>query len=688
MSAPYIDPSLSGQAATGPTLTPGSSEPDTREDGPTSKSKARFRTMAFPRKRAVTACDTCRWKKTKCGNERPVCASCAKNEWPCSYDPRLDHASFDPASLLILEKLNLTLQKLGDLDQEVKSQKTSRVIDDPRFTARTATTSSPSDVAFNATPSSSASVAPSDCLQVPTAFASAETILSWPVFNSRWPRNCLSQELLINSLPTAHRDPDSVKRGQGINEESVPGLVERFLQLVHSKNPVFHTRQIREAARHVAEYGIGWDASSCVVLLACALGVMARPYDPSPEAGLLSDRTSLLEASQLLKTSDMFYQVARKRIGLLEPSIVAGQCHMLAGIYLMYTLHPLEAWAAFHQAGSVYTLYLRSKAALQERSNGMDFTPSNSDRRLEQRLYWTVLKSECEFRVQLDLPQSDLYKLDYPFLFPSPPSPSSPVASPEDQIGDPGSVSAASTSSQLHSLVSASSPQHAEEQTWFYYLSEISLRRIQNRVLNAFYKEDHQHWLQMDPASMISVAEEIEAQVDTCHASLPLSIRFDGLEEKTDELRHMTQGRIVEIRRLLYRPFLYYAIHAPHQVRMRWDLTSTLKGFVQKCLAAHQAPAGIGLTHRHHGTWYELCEAFSIAMILLAAHMAELITINFQSLSSPQQAEDLSDNQQYARTLQVCVERLRYWEAEASPDIALARRIIEELLVTQRLVHQ
>ena len=127
---------------------------------------------------------------------------------------------------------------------------------------------------------------PSDCLEVPTAFGSSETILTWPIFNGRWSRNFLSQEILIGSLSSGsdaqgdhhhyhhHRNPSKgrVKRAsQGINEENVPGLVDCFLQLVHSKNPVLNTRQIREAARHVAEDGVGWDASSCIVVRSSTL---------------------------------------------------------------------------------------------------------------------------------------------------------------------------------------------------------------------------------------------------------------------------------------------------------------------------------------------------------------------------------------------------------------------------------
>ena len=117
----------------------------------------------------------------------------------------------------------------------------------------------------------------SDCLEVPTAFASTEALLTWPIFQGRWPSNLLSNELLIGINPPEHPETIPGKRvNLGINEENVPLLVESFLQLVHSKNPVFHTHQVREAARYVTECGFGWDASSCIVVsILCG---HAEPY--------------------------------------------------------------------------------------------------------------------------------------------------------------------------------------------------------------------------------------------------------------------------------------------------------------------------------------------------------------------------------------------------------------------------
>lgn len=110
-----------------------------------------------------------------------------------------------------------------------------------------------------------------DCLEVPTAFSSADCILSWPIFAGRWPQDYLSSEVFSSNDSSLSTDvvefgQRSQRSRQGINEDDVPLLVERFLQLVHPKNPVLEARQIRAVARKVAEDGFSWDSASCVVV--------------------------------------------------------------------------------------------------------------------------------------------------------------------------------------------------------------------------------------------------------------------------------------------------------------------------------------------------------------------------------------------------------------------------------------
>src|SRR6266536_5050324 len=62
-------------------------------------------TAAYPRKRAVTACQVCRARRTKCDNKKPSCSFCEKVGAKC-LTSSVDLSPFDPASLRILERLD------------------------------------------------------------------------------------------------------------------------------------------------------------------------------------------------------------------------------------------------------------------------------------------------------------------------------------------------------------------------------------------------------------------------------------------------------------------------------------------------------------------------------------------------------------------------------------------------------
>jgi hypothetical protein len=228
--------------------------------------------------------------------------------------------------------------------------------------------------------------------------------------------------------------------------------------------------------------------------------------------GHLQDRNSLQDSYGSRDEAEAYYTAARKRIGLLEPGLIAGQCHMLSGIYQMYLIRPVQAWSSFHQAASTYSLYLKIQAASQPGTCHAISEATRTTRRFEQRLYWSVLKSECEIRVQLDLPQSDLCKMNYPDLFPSPPTPSSPLETASNHNQTPAATT--TPASQALSHTSTMLSQDVEQQSWYYYMSEIALRRIENRVLNAFYKRSHSHWLQEHLAAMFSAVDDIEDQLE------------------------------------------------------------------------------------------------------------------------------------------------------------------------------
>ena len=208
-----------------------------------------------------------------------------------------------------------------------------------------------------------------------------------------------------------------------LDGEEITALLTRFLRLVHVMNPVLDCTTLMTYGRAVAELGPQWDAKTCLVasflvvspglmqanrldqLLAAALGAIARPFGPGAETpSSLGSSASQQEDTQARKKAESYYQYAKSRFGVLGRSLTACQCHFLSGTYLLYTLRPVEAWQSFFQASSLYTVYLKSRAAAQMIGDGHcyedemvgDAHCSDEELRccLEQRLFWSCIKAE------------------------------------------------------------------------------------------------------------------------------------------------------------------------------------------------------------------------------------------------------------------------------------------------------
>lgn len=168
--------------------------------------------------------------------------------------------------MLIIEKLNETIQKVDEIGRAVGTHSAwiAHLVPDASTGTQVSLSAHQNVERDRVTQSCDY-----DCLEVLGAFGSADSVLTWPIFAGRWPRDILSNELYVANLKSTQRNiVEGNPRGKnyGINEEDAPELVNRFLQLVHSKNPIFNSQSILQDAKRFAENGFGWDASSCVMV--------------------------------------------------------------------------------------------------------------------------------------------------------------------------------------------------------------------------------------------------------------------------------------------------------------------------------------------------------------------------------------------------------------------------------------
>jgi hypothetical protein len=96
--------------------------------------------------------------------------------------------------------------------------------------------------------------------------------------------------------------------------------------------------------------------------------------------------------------------------------------------------------------------------------------------------------------MEVDVPASGLATLNSGEIFPMP-----PVSSPQSQGGQ---------------------DQAMLEKSWSFYLSELAVRRIGNRLMSCFYQHDETWWLSLPLEALVRIATEIELQLTQWYISL------------------------------------------------------------------------------------------------------------------------------------------------------------------------
>ncbi|KAI1409253.1 vegetative cell wall protein gp1 [Hypoxylon sp. FL1857] len=539
----------------------------------------------YRRRRAVAACQQCRIRKTKCDNARPVCGFCQKNQGQCIYLPR-----WRPY-LAILDRINYVANLLET--RPPSDQGSSQLGPSPASLPPINTT----------TASISQQICDQDnltCLDDPefaAATCSCENILKWPIFRGIAPdiRSFIFEfEDGVGSFSGSH-GPESARLGRGVQEDDFIPLSKRFLAFVHVKNPILDLADFRTYVKDASENGLHWDGQSSCLSSPFQRDVMA---EGTPDSNRSFSATSADPA-----TASSYYLAAKKRLGLLEPSILQVQCLFLCGVFEMYSLKPLRAWSYFNQA----SVSFRNLVWMQTQGSvgGMLET-----QRLEQRLYWSCMKSELELQTEIPLPSSGITRFDYPDLFPSPPS---ELTSPAPQLHDFGGL--------------PPDIEPEEERSWFYYLAEISYRRVMNRAMVILRRNGEEGWIR-DIEGTMKHCEDLDEHIKAC-------------------------------REWIRRPMVYYLIHQPSND----PYVPRARPLAEACLSlCVDLLLQVDYRHRHHGSWFVARTSTTRALILLAAARSGSFTM------PPQWKEAVT----MARSI------LQYWSTEA-PDLQRAAAVLDDI---------
>ncbi|KAI1038699.1 hypothetical protein LB503_007758 [Fusarium chuoi] len=419
--------------------------------------------------------------------------------------------------------------------------------------------------------------------------------MRWPIFQGLVPEAQSFVLELNEDVEARSSDARGVSAGRGVQEEDFIPLSKRFLAYVHVKNPILDVKDYKKKVREAVENSPQWDGASCLVLISCAIACLSVPFhteadvDGSP-ASTRSSTNTVVDPD----TAASYYLAAKKRLGLLQPSLLYIQCLFLCGIYEMYCLHPLQAWFHFNRA----CVDLRNILWTRSQKKSSQATTQET-RRLEQRLYWSCVKTEYELRYEIPLPPSGITQCDYPDMFPSPPT----------ELTSPSAYDRGDT------LEDDIVPE--EEKSWFYYLAEISYRRMMNR-----------------------------AMANAVHAN--------------NELAQFLKNREISCREWIHRPFLFYVLHQSPEDEHYGRAIPLAQRCLELCVEHLFRTYG---HNRHHGTWYIARSCVTKALILLAAAKSGRIP--------PPSG--------WKEALEIARWTVNRWPGEA-PDLEWAQRILENIV--------
>ncbi|KXG46867.1 Glycoside hydrolase, superfamily [Penicillium griseofulvum] len=469
-----------------------------------------------------------------------------------------------------------------------------------------------------------------------TPITGSDMILSWPIFPKEKP---------ASTFPMAaySEKPDRFQTAlPSLDPQRLLELREIFMTKIWTKNPIVDPEQLDFHIARVLENGIEWSASSCLVLLIFALAAIWGNY-PDDETREVSYNepsfsppvtyVTMSVPEHRMKESLTFLSMARKRISTayLDDTLLGVQCLCLFGIWYQYNMEPIPGWKMFRTASMLWQTYrLKHREGKTIRSA--------QEESLEQRLYWTCLKSECEVRYELtDLPPCDLSLSDFPYSLPG-----FPTRQPSDS---PGWMFSSPSSTDLEAASS------------YYYLAEIFLRRLLNRARNAVRVLSPD----IDLPTIKILAEtltQLEGQLQQWVNCLPHTLRFNmPLESspgpKEGELMKLSRERYVEVRELLCRAYLYLCIHVPLDPGMA--ALYGVKASEALLLAVYRIKTEVPF-FRHPGSWGACRVRFNHALCLVAGFRAKL--------TQRPSAEYVTIPPDWADCVRVVIERLKIWGEE------------------------
>ncbi|UNI23260.1 GAL4-like Zn(II)2Cys6 (or C6 zinc) binuclear cluster DNA-binding domain [Purpureocillium takamizusanense] len=559
-------------------------------------------TAFYPRKRANTACQVCRARKTKCDNKRPSCTYCESVGATCIQSP-VDLSSFDPASLKILDRLD-------DLERLLRSATVPPPPPPPPSVgdagsggrAAAAGAPDPDPDPDSATPAPGPTTASAMPLPLPMArnasegyvFAQLPQMQTMP-FGAAYDDDDGGghdddQRLSARgSSGTGHlARVNDARHGPRVNSV-LPQRIDHILQwpvFRNSSNHVFLTPPPPTSAACDTVSSPATAATTTISALVdmeshriyrlldnfflyihCKNPILDEPSARRMVVRAFLDGIDWSAASclallicalgsvatpfgpspetrigtQAYADAQAFFLAAQKRIGVLlvKDDIIGAQCLFLSGVYMMMVeFKPVHAWRFFNQALAACQ-HLPFLSRAQTLAAGA--SPDSMEMGVEDTQEQAVYWSAWKSEREL---RGELSLPDFDIrhsgstLYP-PFFPAPPVPPAESPDGP-------------------SSETQRSRAAWLFYLAEISLRRLTSRLCSEVLTL-RQRYASSDSAFLDVLADmtpEYEAQAREWSDSLPAELSIHTPIDEDGIERSVLRGRLINLFEMVYWPFV------------------------------------------------------------------------------------------------------------------------------------
>ena len=448
-------------------------------------------------------CEICRSRKSRCDGTKPKCKLCTELGADCIY--REPGIKLDAGDKLILEHLT---RIEGLLQSNLVGQTNGLALSANSPSVNGGTTVSNDDIMMHNN-ANFVSMIPASGLGTWTSVGTnistmpkihtnaALHLLQWPLIRDLVSRPYDPQILLQLEMA---REPLPLSKAPCLDLSNTSAYIEAFFAKVNVWYACVNPFNWRNHYRIALSNGFREGPESCIVLLVLALGQAS-----------CNGSISRLPLGEDPPGLPYFAAAWALLPGLMtRNSVLSAQCTVLASAYLFYLVRPLEAWTLLSSTSTKLQLLLSAPGRVPA-----------AQRELSERVYWNALLFESDLLAEMDLPHSGIVQY-------------------EESVGLPGGFEPEDEESV------------GRDDLW-YFLAEIALRRLLNRVSQLIYSKDSMASTQ----SLEPVVAELDYQLTQWYDSLPLPLQFPYSRSMlNDPVQTVLRLRYFACKTIIYRPYI------------------------------------------------------------------------------------------------------------------------------------